>query len=127
MTLRLVLVDDNAHFLAAARCLLTNEGIEVVAVASTASHALAAARQLRPDVVLVDVDLGAENGFDLAKDLSDGTGGDGQCVILTSAYAEDDLADLIETSPAVGFLAKSQLSAQAIFDLVQPTGATSTG
>ena len=122
MTLRLLLVDDNAHFLEAARCLLTSEGIDVVAVASTIAEALVCVRDLRPDASLVDIDLGGENGFDLAEMLSGEASCDGQAVILTSTYPAQDLADLIETSPAVGFLPKSQLSAQAILDLLRPHG-----
>jgi DNA-binding NarL/FixJ family response regulator len=120
MTLRLLIVDDNAQFLVAARCLLKSEGIEVVGVASTSADALRFARSLRPDVTLVDVDLGEESGFELAERLTDTAGGEAQRVILTSAYPEQDLAELIEASPALGFLPKPQLSARAIFDLLEP-------
>jgi DNA-binding NarL/FixJ family response regulator len=120
MTLRLLIVDDNAHFLVAARCLLKSEGIQVVGVASTSADALLYARSLRPDAVLVDVDLGEESGFELAEQLTTGAGDDTQRVILTSAYAAEDLADLIEASPAVGFLPKTLLSARAILDLIEP-------
>ncbi len=122
MTLSLLIIDDNAHFLAAAWSLLTSEGIEVVAVASTIAEALVAAREMRPDVSLIDVDLGDESGFDLAEMLSEGGRGEVTPVILTSAYPAQDLVELIETSPAVGFLPKSQLSAQAILDLLHPIG-----
>ena len=121
MTLRLLIVDDNAHFLVAARCLLKSEGIDVVGVASTTADALRYARSLRPDAVLVDIDLGEESGFELAAQLTEETGDARQRVILTSAYAAQDLADLIEASPAVGFLPKTLLSARAIVDLLEPT------
>jgi CheY-like chemotaxis protein len=119
--LRVLLVDDNAKFLVAARCLLKSEGIDVVAVASTSADALRYARSLRPDVTLVDVDLGEENGFDLAEQLTGATKREPPPVILISAYPAQDLADLIEASPAIGFLAKTRLSASAIFDLLEPT------
>jgi DNA-binding NarL/FixJ family response regulator len=122
MTLRLLIVDDNAHFLVAARCLLKSEGIDVVGVASTTDDALRYVRSLRPDVTLVDVDLGEESGFDLAATLTDAARGEGQRVILISAYPEQDLAELIEASPAVGFVPKTELSASAIFALLQPAG-----
>jgi CheY-like chemotaxis protein len=120
MTLRLLIVDDNAQFLVAARCLLRSEGIDVVGVTSTTADALRYAQSLRPNVVLVDVDLGEESGFDLAERLTDGTEGESQRVILTSAYPEQDLAELIETSPAVGFVPKTGLSARALLDLLEP-------
>jgi DNA-binding NarL/FixJ family response regulator len=124
MTLRLLIVDDNAQFLVASRYLLTSEGIEVVGVASTTAEALSCVRTLRPDAALVDVDLGDESGFDLAEALTAATDWAPQRVILTSAYPEQDLAELIEASPAVGFLPKTQLSANAILNLLEPADET---
>ena len=118
MALRSLLVDDNAHFLAAARDLLEREGVEVVGVASSAAEALRLAAELRPDVALVDIDLGHESGLDLAQKLA---AGDGQRprVVLISAYSENDFADLIAASPAVGFLPKAQISAARLQEVVR--------
>lgn len=69
---------------------------------------------LRPDVVLVDVDLAAESGFELARRLHEQPRGAATQVILISTHDPDDFAELIASSPAVGFLAKSELSASAI-------------
>jgi CheY-like chemotaxis protein len=114
MFLRSLLVDDNDAFLEAASVLLEREGVTVVGVASNTAEALRQARALRPDVILVDIGLGDESGFDLACLLTrDGQGG-GAEVILISSYAETDYAELIAQSPAAGFLAKSELSARAI-------------
>jgi CheY-like chemotaxis protein len=113
-----LIVDDNTHFLEAARRLLEREGMTVVGVASTTLDALRRADELRPDVTLVDIELGQESGFDLARRLTEGTGSQRPPVILISAYPEQDLADLIEASPALGFLPKSGLSGRAIIDLV---------
>jgi CheY-like chemotaxis protein len=118
MPLRLLLVDDSTHFLTAARALLEREGTRVVAVASTSAEAVRHARELQPDVTLVDVDLGDESGLDVAQRLSESTGADGGKVVLISAYPEADLRDLIEASPAVGFLPKSRLSTDAIRQLL---------
>lgn len=86
----------------------------VVGVASSTAEALRQARALRPDVILVDVGLGDENGFDLARLLArDGQGGSAR-VILISTRAEEDLTELLAESPAAGFLAKSELSAREI-------------
>ena len=83
-------------------------------VASSIAQALGQARALRPDLILVDIGLGDESGFDLARRLAgDGQGG-GAAVILISARAETDYAELIAESPAAGFLAKSELSAREI-------------
>jgi len=117
MVLRSLLVDDNDAFLEAASVLLEREGMTVAGVASNTAEALRQARALRPDVILVDIGLGDESGFDLAWLLtSDGQGNQRVRaeVILTSSYAETDYAELIAESPAAGFLAKSELSARAI-------------
>ncbi len=83
-------------------------------MASTNADGLCQVEELRPDVTLVDVNLGEESGFDLAETLQDIDDWSPVPVILISTHAEPDLADLIETSPAIGFLAKSALSAGAI-------------
>jgi DNA-binding NarL/FixJ family response regulator len=117
--LRLLMVDDSSKFLAAARCWLERQGITVVGVASTVAQALQQAEALRPDVVLVDIDLGGESGFELASQLQGNAGVDSSRVILMSAYAEEDYAELIAASPAVGFLSKTALSGQRIRELVE--------
>ena len=111
--LRCLIVDDNASFLEAASTLLRREGITVVGVAFTTTAALRQTRQLRPDVVLVDIMLGDESGFDLAQRLADMDSG-GIAVILISTQEESDFADLIEAAPVAGFVPKSELSAGAI-------------
>ena len=114
MPLRCLLVDDSDAFLEAARVLLQREGVTVVGAASNSVEALQKVRALRPDVILVDVGLGDESGFDLARLLAkDGQGG-GAEVILISARAETDYTELIAESPAAGFLPKSELSARGI-------------
>jgi DNA-binding NarL/FixJ family response regulator len=117
MALRVMIVDDNIHFLDAARGLLDSEGMSVVGVAMTSADARRLTAELRPDVVLVDIDLGLESGFDLAKSLMAPELYSGQKVILTSAYPEEDFAELIEASPAIAFLPKSELSVGAIVEL----------
>ena len=113
MTLRSLLVDDNARFLDAARELLEREGIEVVGVAMTGADAAGLAGALRPDVCLVDIDLGDESGFDLARRLA-ARGDDAPHVVLISAYPERDFLEMIADSPAVGFLPKPEISAARI-------------
>jgi CheY-like chemotaxis protein len=121
VSIRCVIVDDSDAFIKAASVLLQREGVTVAGVASDGAEALRLAGALRPDVVLVDIGLGEESGFDLARRLArDGQGG-GAEVILISARAEADYAELIAESPAAGFLVKSDLSAQAIGRLLGRT------
>ena len=109
--LRSLIVDDNRRFLDAARALLEREGLPIVGVASTSAVALHQVQELRPDVTLVDIDLGGESGFDLVQRLADLAS---LRMILVSTHAEQDYADLIAASPAIGFVPKSALSAAAI-------------
>jgi DNA-binding NarL/FixJ family response regulator len=113
-------VDDNRSFLDAARVLLEREGLEVAGVAETSAEALRHADELAPDVILVDVVLGDESGFDLARQLDD----ERSSVVLISTHAEADIEDLIAESPAAGFLPKSQLSATGIRRIVEGAGAS---
>lgn len=119
MGLRCVIVDDSPDFLRAARALLEQEGLQVVGVASTGADAVMRVAELRPDVTLVDVDLGRASGFELARRLAGDPQLDAGHLILISVHAEDDLADLIEVSPAIGFVWKPTLSAAAIQELVR--------
>jgi DNA-binding NarL/FixJ family response regulator len=113
MTARCLIVDDNRDFLLAARVLLERQGMTVAGVASTTADALRQAEILRPDVVLVDLMLGEESGFELARQLVDADFRSA-AVILISTHAESDFADLIAATPAAGFVPKSELSAGAI-------------
>jgi DNA-binding NarL/FixJ family response regulator len=117
MPLTCVIVDDNSLFLAGAADLLQREGVDVVGVASNGADAIRLVRELQPDVTLVDIDLGDEDGFALARELNDSTAS--SKVILVSTHAEADLAQLIATSPALGFVSKARLSAHAIRDLLE--------
>ena len=116
--MQVLLVDDNAGFLEAARALLEREGITVVDVASTSAEAVERIRELQPDVALVDIDLGGESGFELARGVASDAMGASTRLILISSQAEEDFEDLIKDSPAVGFLPKAGLSARAIKHLL---------
>jgi CheY-like chemotaxis protein len=111
-----LIVDDNAEFLAAVRDLLERQGMIVVGVASTSAEALRCAGELSPELALVDVDLGAESGFDLARRLTELP--EPVPVVLISTYAARDLEDLVEPSGAVGFLSKRDVSRRAIDELL---------
>jgi CheY-like chemotaxis protein len=116
VALRCLIVDDNDSFLASASRLLETQGLEVVGAASSSEQALVLAGMLRPDVVLVDVQLGEEDGIEVARRFRAST--PSIPVILISTHAEDELGELIADSPAVGFLAKRALSADAIAALL---------
>lgn len=112
--LKCLIVDDSAHFLEGAASLLSREGLDVVGVASSRAEAIRLVAELRPDVTLVDIDLGDEDGLELARELSDISR-----VILVSTHSQEDFAELIAASPALGFVSKTRLSAQTIRDLLE--------
>lgn len=116
--MRCLIVDDSADFRGAARPMLERGGITVVASAADGDEALGLCAELRPDLALVDVDLGGESGFDVAERLCAADAGHRPAVILISTFAEQDLAELIAASPAAGFVSKMALSADAIRDVL---------
>jgi two-component system, NarL family, nitrate/nitrite response regulator NarL len=110
--LRCVIVDDDERFLDVARASLERNGVSVVGVAASRVAAIQQVAALRPDVVLVDIRLGGESGFDVASDLA--ANGYADQLIVISSHPEADYADLIAEAPVVGFLPKTELSAVAI-------------
>lgn len=120
--LRCLIVDDNLEFLEAASRLLEQQGISVVGVAESGDEAIRLAGEVKPDVTLVDLDLGGEDGLELARRLIDDHGTGAGNVILISTHDEDEFIDLIEASPAIGFVSKSALSAEAIRRLAMAAG-----
>jgi DNA-binding response OmpR family regulator len=121
MDMRCLIVDDNDRFLETARGVLERDGIVVVGVASDGQAAVDQVDRLRPDVALVDVCLGDECGVDVVgrlerESLAKPT------VILISTYPEDDFADIVAGSPALGFLPKSELSGTAIRAMLGESG-----
>jgi PleD family two-component response regulator len=126
MPYRVLIVDDNRSFLDAARVLLEREGLLISGVTTTPEEALRQAEAFRPEVVLVDIMLANESGFDLVRRLVAHDRAGGTAVILISTHSGEDFADLIAESPAVGFLPKSELSADAIGRIVESAG-TSAG
>jgi len=112
-----MLVDDNAPFLEASQTLLATEGLEVVGTAATAAECVRAAAELDPDVILVDVDLGSDSGLALATRLAHAPAG--WAVILMSTRSAEDVEELVADSGALGFIAKSELSRDAVEAIVR--------
>jgi len=114
MPQRCLIVDDNAAFLDAARGLLERQGMTVIGVASSAAEGLKRAAELKPQVILIDIDLGGDSGFALARELAQAADDTPASLILISTHPEEDFVDLIAESPVLGFIGKSQLSGGAI-------------
>lgn len=121
MPLTCLIVDDSPEFLEAATQLLGDDGVTVVGAVTTAHEAVEDARTKHPTLVLVDIDLGAENGLDVARQLAELPGG-GPHVVLISAESSSELAELVDESGAVGFVSKTDLSGDAIRTLLDRAG-----
>jgi DNA-binding NarL/FixJ family response regulator len=117
--LRCVIVDDDPSFLEAARALLEADGVIMAGTASTEADAIRQVNALRPDVVLIDIRLGRESGFTVARQLA--AGDSHAALIMISTYAEADYADLLAESPVIGFLPKTALSGSAIAQILDRT------
>ena len=97
------------------RALLVEQDLDVVGAAGSVADARRQIAELRPDVALIDIDLGADSGFELARRLSERADQAAPTrLILISTHDAAEYAELIATSPAIGFLAKTELSAGRI-------------
>lgn len=118
--LRCVIIDDSPEFIVAATNTLECAGIKVVGVTMDGKEALRCIEAVKPDMTLIDIDLGPECGFDVAEQLHERAGAAAQsALIMMSAHDIEDFADILAASPAVGFITKSSLSAQAIHVLLE--------
>jgi two-component system response regulator EvgA len=111
-----LIVDDHPSFRATARALLEEEGFQVVGEAENGVHALRAVTDLRPDLVLLDVQLPDFDGFEVASRLT--RNGGGPAVVLTSSRDFADFGKLVADSGAVGFIPKADLSGAALAALL---------
>jgi two-component system nitrate/nitrite response regulator NarL len=113
---RIVIVDDDPSFLKTVRRLLEAQGFSVVGEALNGHDGIAAALELAPDVVLVDVNLPDIDGFEVVKRLADG--GSAPPVVLTSIRSASDFGSLIETSPARAFITKADITGDALIGFI---------
>lgn len=108
MNMTTLIVDDHAGFRASVRVLLEMEGFRVVGEACDADEAVKAAEALRPELVVLDVQLPDAEGFDVAREIIDR--GLTTRVVLVSSRDEADYGDSIDCSGALGFVPKADLS-----------------
>jgi DNA-binding NarL/FixJ family response regulator len=111
-----LIVDDHPTFRKFARRLLEQAGFSVIGEAVDAAEAIAAARELRPSAVLLDVLLPDRSGLDVAAELAREDAP--PSVVLTSSRTEQDLGVRLREAPARGFIPKASLTAAAFAELV---------
>ncbi len=112
MPLTVLIVDDHPSFRASARLLLESEGWSVVGEAADGARAIAAAKELEPDLVLLDIQLPDFDGFEVSSRLA--SNGPGPAVILVSSRDREDYGSLASRSGARGFIPKAELSGEAL-------------
>jgi DNA-binding NarL/FixJ family response regulator len=112
MPTRVLVVDDHGGFRASARKLLEAEGFQVVGEASDALSGIDAALSLRPDLVLLDVQLPDLDGLEVSQRIA--ARGGGSAIVLTSSCDATDLARPLAEAPVRGFIPKSELSGERV-------------
>ncbi len=116
MSRTVLIVDDHSLFRSAARALLEADGFQVVGDAPDGGAGIAAARDLHPDVVLLDVRLPDTDGFSVAAELT--AGPDGPAVVVTSSSDDPRYPDLARRSGALGFVSKHDLGGPSLRTLL---------
>lgn len=117
MSKTVLIVDDHAGFRSWTRSLLETEGFLVVGETADGTSAITAARDLCPDVVLLDVMLPDVSGFEVARRLA--ALADPPIVVLVSTREAGDYGDVIGHSAAAGFICKPDLTGTALRDALR--------
>jgi DNA-binding NarL/FixJ family response regulator len=105
-----LIVDDHPGFRSAARALLEAADFEIVGEAADGASAIAAVAELRPDLVLLDVQLPDVDGFVVAEQIGD----DGPVIVLTSSRTPGSFRRRLAANPALSFIPKSELSGETL-------------
>ena len=116
MPCTVLIVDDHPSFRASARVLLEAEGFDVVGEAVDGASALTEAGRLKPQLVLLDVQLPDIDGFDVAARLTGDKGS--PTVVLVSSRDSSDFGPLVSRSGARGFVPKGELSGERLEELL---------
>lgn len=111
-----LIVDDHPSFRASARVLLEAEGFTVIGEAQDGESALTEACRLRPQIVLLDVQLPDLDGFEIAERITARTGA--PIVILVSSRDLADFGPLVARCGASGFVPKAELSGERVTELL---------
>jgi len=117
MARTVLVIDDSSAFRASARMLLQARGYDVVGVAENIASGVAAAHALRPDCVVMDINLPDGNGLDAARRLA--IDGYSPAVVLVSTLEAAAVGD-VEQSGARGFVPKAELASPRLVELLGP-------
>jgi DNA-binding NarL/FixJ family response regulator len=118
MSCTILIVDDHPSFRASARVVLESDGFDVVGEAADGASAITECCRLRPEVVLLDVQLPDIDGFDVCQQIT--AYAKHPIVIMTSSRDSSDFGPLVTTSGACGFVPKAELSGERVQELLSP-------
>ncbi len=112
MSVRVLIVDDQAPFRDVARTVVElTDGFEVVGEVETGEDSVRSARELRPDLVLMDVNLPGMSGLEATREILAGADDGTRVVVLVlSTYEADEYAPRATEAGAAGFISKSEFS-----------------
>ena len=113
MANRILIVDDHPSFRATVKTLLIADGFDVVGEAADGHTALEAIGELRPDLVLLDVQLPDMDGFAVIEALVK-MNGESPRVVLTSSHDASDFGSIVPRCGAAAFIPKAELSGAAL-------------
>jgi DNA-binding NarL/FixJ family response regulator len=111
-----LIVDDHEGFRTSARALLEADGFDVVGESADGGGALRAVSELRPQVVLLDIQLADMDGFAVATRLAETS--DPPAVVLISSRDAAAYGPRLRATPSRGFIPKSELSGKTLADLI---------
>jgi len=119
VTTTILIVDDHPSFRASARAILEADGFHVIGEVDDGATAIDAVAQTHPDVLLLDVQLPDMTGFEVCAEVLARQNGSAPQVVIVSSRDACDFGSLVEASGARGFIAKAELSGEAVIALLR--------
>ena len=120
MSASVLIVDDHAGFRVAARAMLNQMGLKVIGEAESGESAIESVLELRPDIVLLDIQLPGIDGIEVARRLQDVV--PTPVIVLTSTRDAVDYGSRLASAPAAIFVAKSDLNRHALDCAIRGVG-----
>jgi DNA-binding NarL/FixJ family response regulator len=121
MALRVLIVDDHRLFAEALRAILGGDRrIDVVGLAASGNEAVEKAKELEPDVVLMDISMPGLNGVDATRKIR-ANQKNVQVVMVTGSDSREDV-DAARTAGAAGYVTKDRIAAELIGAIIEAVG-----
>ncbi|MHB8533794.1 MAG: response regulator [Solirubrobacteraceae bacterium] len=116
MTVRVLVVDDQAPFREVARAVVElTDGFEVAGEAESGEESIALAEELRPDLILMDINLPGISGLEATRQILSGDGAHPHIVVLVlSTYEASEFGSQAEEAGAASFISKSDFSPERL-------------